>query len=266
MSGPARLAAAFPLALEFLTVVRLRRSPAFDLVLLGLSLIWFPVVGALLGVTLLLLHTGALRVFPPPVAAALTLTAWVLLTGALHLDGLADSADALFGGHTAERRLAILKDSRIGVFGAVAVALWLLLLWSTLLGAGNDTPDRAVRLALLTGPPLARAAMALNIAAFPYARPQGLGRAYRDSVTRPVLIATLLAAAVISYVTFGLEGVALALGAALIALAFGRWASGRLGGLTGDLYGATGALVEAAVALAATGDLLRILRVGYTGL
>ena len=140
-------------ALSFLTVLPAGGHDAAPSVSLGRA--WFPAVGLLLGG----LAGGALwlvsHATSPLVGAVAALAVLALLTGALHLDGLADAADGLLGGATPERRLEIMRDSRLGSFGAVVVVLVLLGDWAALAGM---SPLRALA-ALLAGAAMARLAV-----------------------------------------------------------------------------------------------------------
>ncbi|MEP7044719.1 MAG: adenosylcobinamide-GDP ribazoletransferase, partial [Dokdonella sp.] len=157
-------------AIGFLT--RLPVSPpAFaDKTAQAASVAWYPLVGALIGALLCglawLMHDA-----PPLLSAALILTAWVALTGALHLDGLADSADAWIGGlGDRERTLEIMKDPRAGPAGVVVLVLVLLLKFAALASATSSA-----YLALLLAPVLARAGLTALFVWMPYVRREGLG-------------------------------------------------------------------------------------------
>src|SRR3984885_1589840 len=117
-------------AIQFLTIIRLpatdRPTPP------GQAAAWFPLVGAALGALGGAVYIGAGKVLPASLAALMTVALWAAISGVLHEDGLADVADALRAGRTPERMLAILKDSRIGTFGAVAVVLSILARWQAL--------------------------------------------------------------------------------------------------------------------------------------
>jgi adenosylcobinamide-GDP ribazoletransferase len=242
-----RAAAALPLALEFLTVLRLRHAAAYDGPTLGVSLGWFPLVGLGIGALLAALDWVAGLALAPPAVAALLAACPALITRGLHLDGLADSADGLFGGHTPERRLAIMKDSRTGSFGATGIALVLLLQYAALLSLSG--PARWAVLLLV--PALARAAMVVAVALFPYARPEGLGRLYHAHARPGPLLAAAGTSALLALALLGAGGLVLWLVAGGLALLLGRFASARLGGLTGDIYGAVGVLTEVVLLLAA---------------
>lgn len=203
---------------------------------------WYPAVGLLIG-GLLCGLSWLLSSATPLLAAALLLCAWVLLTGALHLDGLADSADAWVGGlGDRERTLAIMKDPRSGPMGVVAVVLVLLVKFAAL----ASLPPHAS--ALWLAPLLARAALTGAFLVTPYVRSGGLGSALVGSARAPCVTA-LVFAALLSLLA-GWRGV-LALLATLVV--FFLWRSAclrRLGGITGDTCGALAELAEAVVLVA----------------
>ena len=184
---------------------------------------------------------------PAMVTATLAVAALVITTGAFHEDGLADSCDGLFGGATPERRLEIMKDSRIGSYGGIALVLALLVRWSaiaTLLGAG------ACGLALAPAI-LSRAAMGLVMSALPNARAGGLAAAHG----KPSMVAAGLGAALALGLAIGLVGWAalgLALAVGVTAAAFAQVARAKIGGQTGDVLGAVQVLTEIAALATAT--------------
>lgn len=231
-------------AVEFLTRVRVRRGAAASLDEIAASQAWFPAVGLLIGAALLAIDRVAMRALPRQPVDVLLVVALAAITGALHLDGLGDAADGLFGGQTAERRLAIMRDPRAGTFAIVAVAGVLAMKW-----AGFDALPSAVRVeAIVLAPCLSRFAMLITTAAFPYARPQGMGAGFRAPARR---------AAVIGGATAAVAAVALLGAGGLYALGFAAacgwgigWYATRLcGGVTGDIYGASVEVSEAATLL-----------------
>lgn len=228
------LFAAFPAAVEFLTPVRLHSGREFSAAAIGSSSAFFPLVGMLLGLILVGVDRFAGRVLPSAALNAILVIVLALSTGLFHLDGLADTADGVFGGATPERRLEIMRDSRIGSYGAAAIAMTLLLQWALL--ADLVSPWR--RPALLLFPTLGRFAMVAAIAAFPYARPQGLGTVFRQHVWPWAAPFALVVALVLSVLCFGGSGAALWGAALLSALGLGAFLRPRLGGLAGDNYGA----------------------------
>jgi len=232
-------------ALEFLTPVRLRGGGRLDDTIVGRSSSLFPLVGLLLGLALLGFERVAGGLFPPLLVNALLVTLYVTATGAIHLDGLADTVDGLFGGHTPARRLEIMRDSRIGTFGALALLLVLLLQLSAL--SALDSPWR--RPGLLLYPVLGRSAMVVALAAFPYARPEGLGVLFRSHVLPWPLAFAQLSALTCAIICFGGSGTVLWAASVLVALGLGALAIGLLGGLTGDTYGAIGEIVQIVILL-----------------
>jgi adenosylcobinamide-GDP ribazoletransferase len=204
------------------------------------SLAWYPLVGALIGGVLgvfawLLRDTSAL------LSSALVVAAWVALTGALHLDGLADSADAWVGGMgDRDKTLAIMKDPRAGPVGVVALLLALMLKFAALASLGA-----APWSALLLAPLLARASLTALFLTTPYVRSGGLGTGLADAPRRACGVA--LMAVVVAVLTFGWRGL---LAMVLAAAVFGVWRKAcldRLGGCTGDTAGALTEMVEVVV-------------------
>ena len=237
---------AFALALQLLTRLPVPSSsspPRPEE--LGLSVLFFPVVGLLIGVLLAGLHT-ALWLIDPGVLAALVLATWVLLTGGLHLDGLADTADAWIGGQgDRDRTLAIMKDSRSGPIAIVAIVLVLLAKFAALqaLLAGD------ARVILLLAPVLGRAVILLLLITTPYVRPDGLGAPYAHYLPRWScgLLVILIATVTVAFLEWQGGALLAALGVGFIGWRHGLMA--RLGGLTGDTLGAACELAETVVLL-----------------
>ena len=208
-----------------------------------------PVVGLLIGVGLLIV-AKLLSDSSPMIAAIAVLGFWVLVTGGLHLDGLADSADAWVGGHgSRERTLEIMKDPRCGPMAVVVLVLVLLAKYAALV-ALLDAPSGTT--ALLVAPLLARAAMPALFYTTDYARANGLGSALADYLPRNQVPWVLIACALAVLVMDGGRGFA-ALGAVALAFAGLRHLMvRRLGGTTGDTAGATLEICETAALLAAS--------------
>ncbi len=211
---------------------------------------WFPVAGLLLG--LLQAGSGALAmttVWPEFSAAAVLLTG-ILLTRGIHLDGLADSADGFFGGHDAETRLRIMKDSSTGTFGVLALVLLLLFKWTALvqlLGAGRY--DWVV-----SGVVLARTVQVVLAARFPYARREGgIAEHFVAGAGRSHIVTVLLGALVIVFALMRVAPLSTisAFAAASVAGAIlGTLALRKIGGVTGDVLGASSESAEALVWIA----------------
>lgn len=234
------------LAIQFLT--RLPTPPLTSLAPedWGRSALAYPLVGLLIGALLAMLQF-ALGLSDPLLQAALLLTAWVLLTGGLHLDGLADSADAWVGGHgDRDRTLEIMKDPRSGPAAVSASVLVLLLKFAALavlLGSGIRPA-----LVLMLVPLLGRAALLGLLLSTPYVRAGGMGTAIAGHLPRKTALALLLALA--AGLCFLVDGWKAALAVLAVNFLLRRACLARLGGVTGDTLGAAVELSEAGALLA----------------
>ncbi|MBI4288857.1 MAG: adenosylcobinamide-GDP ribazoletransferase [Chloroflexi bacterium] len=209
------------------------------------SLVYFPVVGLLIGLLLWGVDLLLRMALPLPLESALLIAVLAVLTGGLHLDGFMDTCDGL-GGRDPEHRLAIMKDSRVGAFGVVGALVLLLVKYGALVSLAP--PLRAVALVLM--PVMGRWSMVLGIVGYPYARAEGLGTAFAGTGRwRQFGLATALAAAMAHFATHwaGLStwtGLATLSGVALVAWCAATFLKRKLTGLTGDSYGALGELSE----------------------
>ncbi|WP_367374806.1 adenosylcobinamide-GDP ribazoletransferase [Pseudomonas lini] len=233
----------FWIALQFLSSLPIRLPGMPTPEELGRSLLFYPLVGLLFGAILwglnwLLLGTPLL------LHAALLLSVWVVLSGALHLDGLADSADAWLGGYgDRERTLTIMKDPRSGPIAVVTLVLVLLLKFAALLALIEQQHS----VALIIVPLISRSALLGLFLTTSYVRPGGLGQALADHLPRLAGKQVLVISAVACVLMAGLSGV----GALALATVLFVWLRQvmvrRLGGTTGDTAGALLELLEVAV-------------------
>jgi len=230
------------IALQFLTSLPIRLPAMPEPGQQGRSLLYYPVVGLLLG-ALLCLAVFVLDGAAPLLQAALLLTLWVALTGALHLDGLADSADAWLGGFgDRERTLQIMKDPRSGPVAVVVLVLLLLLKFSALLALLQAQQYSA----LLLAPVLGRAALPALFLLTPYVRHNGLGHALAANLPHGEA-RVVLALVAVGCLLFGSSGLIALSFAAVTFLLARRVMLRRLGGTTGDTAGALLELVECTV-------------------
>jgi cobalamin 5'-phosphate synthase/cobalamin synthase len=216
----------------------------------GAATRWFPAIGAALGMLAALAAALLARLdVPPLLTATLLIAVGIAVTGAIHLDGLADMADGFGGGHTKEEALDIMRDPRVGSFGAVALIVVLALKIAALTALIERRIEPA---ALIAAPALSRWTVVALGRWLPYARGEGgLGEAATQSGDRRgFLIATIIAAAV-SLAAAGVGALALWVTTLAVAGVVGRAASRRIGGVTGDVFGATIELSEAAALIAA---------------
>ena len=195
-----------------------------------------PLAGAIIGLLGAAAYWLAHALGLPPLAAAgLTLAATLVATGCLHEDGLADTADGFGGGATRERKLEIMRDSRIGSYGACALILSLLLRWSALASLGEPA---AVAAALIATHAAARATMPLLMWLVPRARADGLA-ADAGSPPRTSVVAAGLLAVMALGLGLGHMAAVVALLLLVAAMAFVAWLCRRqIGGQTGDVLGA----------------------------
>ena len=210
----------------------------------GATSAWaWPLVGAVLGALGAALASSALWLgITPGVTAALVLALGAMLTGGLHEDGLSDTADGLYGGWTRERRLEIMKDSRVGSYGVLALVLVTLARWSALTALLVFGEHWA---ALIATGAVSRAPMALMMALLPNARGEGLSHATGRPSPATALVALVLAAAIAVGLT-GWTAVPLVFSAFGAAILVAFLALRRIGGQTGDILGASQQLAEVA--------------------
>ncbi len=240
-------------ALQFLTVLPVKRNFTDEQV--GRAAAWFPLVGIIIGLVLAGLYYVFRMILPFGVVNVLMIAALAVFSGGLHLDGLADTLDGMAGHRSSERRLEIMRDSRIGGIGAVGLALFLILEYAAL----NNVSELWILFTLLAAPMLSRTAMVDAIYFFPYARQSGLGSPFKQSVTiRQVLIAAVIAFAV-SLILFRTAGLIIIAATWLIVTLAALFFKSRLNGLTGDTYGAINEI-------AFTSVLLTVCALNYTHL
>ncbi|CAN1603436.1 adenosylcobinamide-GDP ribazoletransferase [Pseudomonas sp. B21-028] len=233
----------FWIALQFLSSLPVRLPGMPEPAQLGRSLLFYPLVGVLFGALLWGLNALLLGT-PLLLHGALVLTAWVLLSGGLHLDGLADSADAWLGGFgDRERTLLIMKDPRSGPIAVITLVLVLLLKFAALLAL----LEQGQFLMLLIVPVLGRAALLGLFVTTPYVRAGGLGQALADHLPRAAGWQVLSVCALSCVLVAGWAGVWALIIAAAIFVGLRQMMLRRLGGCTGDTAGALLELLEMAV-------------------
>lgn len=248
------------LAVQLLTRVPVpgtaRLTPGQARVALGRSLVWFPVVGGLVGLVTALVVLTAGQWWPAYVAALLALVVEARLTGAFHEDAVADLGDALGGGTTRERTLEILKDSRVGSYGALALVLAVGLRAALLTALALTAPPALLVAGVVSSAALGRlAAVTVMRVVPPVARPAGLSQDVGGRASgRSLGLATLMTAPlVVPLALLDPVGLGLALaGAALVVVWLRRLLLRRLGGQTGDCLGAAVYAVQLVVLLAVT--------------
>ncbi|MEM7615550.1 MAG: adenosylcobinamide-GDP ribazoletransferase [Pseudomonadota bacterium] len=234
-------------ATQFLTRLPVPSLLPYEVDMLGRAAVYFPAVGILVGGLAAMVWVAAIGLgLPPLAAAALAVAATVFVTGGLHEDGLADCADGLGGGSSRERALEIMRDSRIGAYGALALALSLILRVACLAAL----PLWQGVFALIISLALGRTAIVLTLLLLPYARPEGLASGAAKTSGGLTGFAALGTGAGVALLLGHTAGAA----AILAAAAAWKWFTWRLlrrlGGYTGDGLGATEQVVQIAALLA----------------
>jgi len=225
----------FLAAVSFLTIIP---SPGENIPP-GRAAIFFPLVGAILGAAGAGLFFAASYVLPSSIAALIAVAFWTALSGVLHEDGLADVADAMRAGRTREKMLAILKDSRIGTYGAVAIVLSLVVRWQAL----DHIPAQHILSVCIIAHSVARAGM---VALAWLSRPSGdgLGLAFTSSMTTTGALIAIAQGLAVSMLLGWRAGLLILAGAYLIIRGARKYFYKRIGGVNGDCLGATEQFLE----------------------
>ncbi len=227
-------------ALQFITILPMGKAKSYD----PPNMVpYFPLVGILLGLLVALFDSVVIRFWAPPVTALLDIIFLAVLSGAFHIDGLGDTADGLLGPRSRDKALEIMKDSRIGTMGLVAILFGLALKWG---GIANLDAHRSIILILI--PAYARAGILFGMRYLPYGRTDGTGKPFFNEklsskhfwgLVFPVGLSLLL----------GLEAIGLNLAFAIIIGLILLFYKKRMGCITGDMLGAMVEITEAGLFL-----------------
>lgn len=243
---------AFLHAVAFLTRIPVP-APAYSAEEWQKSAAYYPLVGALLGVMLWLGATFTHFLFPPAISAVLTILLWIYLTGGLHLDGWMDVADGLGSNRSREKMLEIMKDSRVGAMGTIAAIMLIMVKAAAVYElSANAVP-------LLVPPLIGRCMLVFSIWFFPYLTNSGLGEGLRNGLSKTKLLVNAFFSLGLAILLFKAAGLLICIGSLVAAWLLSRYLYRKLGGLTGDCYGAIVEGTEAA-------SLLLILLAGRLGI
>jgi adenosylcobinamide-GDP ribazoletransferase len=227
-------------ALQFITILPLGKTRTFDP---PKMIPYFPLVGILLGLMVALFDSVVLRLWPPPVAALLDVMLLAVLSAAFHIDGLGDTADGLLGPRSRDKALEIMKDSRIGTMGLVAILFGLALKWG---GISGLEAHRSIILIII--PAYARAGILFGMRYLPYGRPDGTGKPFFSEkislkhfwgLILPIGLSLLL----------GFKAIWLNLAFVIILAMILLFYKKRMGCITGDMLGALVEITEAGLFL-----------------
>ena len=230
-------------AFSFLTIVPIRTGDGGKIDL-GRSMAVFPLIGLLLGAMLVGVDLLLTPLINERLVNILLITLLTFITGGLHLDGFMDTVDGIAGGKEKKKILEIMRDSRTGAMGAMAVVLLLLIKWEAL----NSINDETKVAALLLMPMIGRYAMAELAFIAPYAREsEGIGRPFTEGFTIAALIFAAVTAFVAAFIFNALTGIITLLAVALMVLIYSVYFKRKLGGVTGDVLGALNEITEVLV-------------------
>ena len=241
----------FLTALGFLTIIPLPWRHEVSVEEIGRSTGYFPVIGLILGLILAGLNWLFSLFLPSAVVNGLLIVSMVVISGALHLDGLVDTCDGIAGHKTVEDRWRVMHDSRAGAFGIVGVVLLLLVKYVSL----NSVPENLLMVTLVLMPVVSRWAMVYTVFAYPYARPAGLGKIFKQEASwqrftaaTVITLAVAIGLARLANITyFYLAGLVIMIGIWVIVVAMATYLKRKFSGLTGDTYGAINETTEVCV-------------------
>ncbi len=229
-------------AIQFLTILPVGRNDSFKA---ERMLPFFPVVGLLIGGMLVGIDWLACLLWPRSVASLLDVLFLIWITGALHLDGVGDTADGLYGRRTKDETLAIMKDSRLGAMGSIAIVSIIVLKWASIASIVEGR-----MLVLLAVPIFGRCSQLLGIRSLPYGRSEGLGKSFVDAPLKWHGFLTILIPVILS-VFLGITGLFLMTGFIVFSAIILFYYKKRLGCITGDMLGAMCEVCEAGLFLLA---------------
>ena len=231
-------------ALQFMTILPVGSSREF---VPRRMVAYFPVVGLLIGIVLSFLDKVFMQLWNGPAAGVLDVFFLIAVTGALHLDGLGDTADGLYGRRRPDEALAIMKDSRIGVMGLVAIVCCLAVKWAGISGLGPHRP-----LLLIIVPAYSRSAILFGLRYLPYGRKEeGTGHGFFQNKPSLFSFCGVLIPIGLS-VLLGWRGLLLTAAFAVLVIGILFYYRRKINGITGDMLGAMIEIIEAGLFLIAS--------------
>lgn len=243
----------FVLLLKFMTRFPVPLNVEYDSNKLGKSMKFFPIVGMIIGTLLFIIYYFGRKYIPSPyVLAGLLCLIEIIMTGALHLDGLADTFDGIFSYRSKQKMLEIMKDSRIGTNGALAIIVYFVLKILVLAALETDFGFHGMGLGLLTAPVVGRAVSVLNCAVGKYAKPNGMAKDFVELTTRQGGTFAILSSLIFLFLLQGIvypilnpiHLVNVVFIVYVLGLYFAKLMERKIGGITGDTLGAVLELSE----------------------
>ncbi len=230
----------FLAALRFLTIIPLpgRREVTPEEV--GRSIVYFPLVGLIIGLILVGLNWLMGLFLPSALVDVLLVVSLVAISGAFHLDGFVDTCDGMVGHKTVEERWRVMSDSRVGGFGIIGACCLLLVKYVSL----SNVPESWLVETLVLMSVLSRWAMVYAVFAYPYAKPSGLGKAFKQGASWPRFVVATVITLAVAVILAQLTGFIIMIAVWVIVVAMAAYLKGKFGGLTGDTYGAINEVAE----------------------
>ncbi len=227
-------------ALQFLTIIPVRIRQV-DEKKIAQATVFFPLVGLSLGLILAGINNLLLVFkFESFLMNTILVVSLVILTGGLHLDGLADTFDALLSRKNKEQMLEIMRDSHIGAMGVLSLISVILLKIGLL--SSMTAPSKAISLLIMCM--LSRWSLVVSMFLFPYARKEGKAKVFTYGMNLKLFILSSIVTLCCVYAFLQLKGLLIILVAAICTYSMGKYIKNKIGGITGDTLGATNELIE----------------------
>ena len=230
----------FLIALQFITTLPIKAKLKYNEKNIASSMLYYPLVGTIIGFILVVSNILLSMFISDPVVNILLLIIWIALSGGIHLDGLADSFDGIFGGKDKKRILEIMQDSSIGVYGVLSLVLITILKYVLLI----ELPIQDKNMILVIVPTLSRLSMVIAVYYFPYARKEGFGKSYKLYLKRKDMILAFFWSVIISITLLFWKGLVLIVIGLFFTFVISKYISNIIDGLTGDNYGAINEIIE----------------------
>lgn len=236
----------FLLALQFLTIIPIGTKKAVDKNRLSLCTVYFPIIGLVLG--LILAGVNSLLALIPLeefLTNVILLTLLIILTGGLHLDGLADTFDALSSRKNKSQMLEIMRDSSIGTMGVLSLICTILVKLSLLFPLGPEVKKASLISMCLLG----RYALVFSMFIFSYAREEGKAKVFMEGMNLKIFSLATVISLLCSIILLRLAGLIIFIMVVIFTFLMGRFIANKIGGMTGDTLGAINELTEVFVLL-----------------
>ncbi|MFC2032863.1 adenosylcobinamide-GDP ribazoletransferase [Chloroflexota bacterium] len=233
----------FLAAIKFLTIIPLPWYREVSPEEVGRSIGYFPVVGLIIGLVLAGLNWLMGLFLPPAMVNVLLIIFLVMMSGGLHLDGFIDTCDGIAGHKAVEVRWEVMRDSRVGSFGVIGVFCLLLLKYASL----NTVPEHLMVIALVIMPVVSRWAMVYAVFVYPYARPSGLGKVFKQEARWYWFTMATVITVAVAFIVAEIAGLIIMLGIWIVTVVVAFYLKRKFSGLTGDNYGAINQVAEVCV-------------------